>query len=195
VALDEDQDQSAAEFNVASYDGGTGSTAEDKYVGDAKRRERDVEGCAECRARWAREAEAAASGGVVEGGEPSSLSLKAASAAAALGRGPRAHDAQLLSSRYTVCDVRRRANASAGEVWLHAHGIVYDCGSFVRQHPGGPKSILSHVGQDCTEDFDFHSYEAQKQWRKLAVGTLAPCAAQPSVPGFVSRVADSCAIQ
>eukprot|EP00812_Abedinium_dasypus_P009758 NODE_3424_length_787_cov_577.781421.p1 GENE.NODE_3424_length_787_cov_577.781421~~NODE_3424_length_787_cov_577.781421.p1 ORF type:complete len:216 (-),score=50.35 NODE_3424_length_787_cov_577.781421:139-696(-) len=75
---------------------------------------------------------------------------------------------------YTMCEVQRQ-NAM-GNVWLVAHGRVYDASAFVRTHPAGPAPILRRAGKDCTADFDFHSKAARKSvWSTLEVGRVTPC--------------------
>jgi len=56
--------------------------------------------------------------------------------------------------------------------WLVVRGRVYDVTAFSSKHPGGPKAILRHAGTDSTEDFDFHSREAQKMWGQYHIGYL-----------------------
>jgi len=58
--------------------------------------------------------------------------------------------------------------------WLIAHGLVYDVTSFMARHPGGVKAILMHGGEDSTEDFEFHSRQAQKDWQPYIIGVLEP---------------------
>lgn len=76
-------------------------------------------------------------------------------------------------ARYTMCQVSKHTKAS--DVWLVAHGSVYDATEFLADHPGGPKSIMRHAGKDCSEDFDFHSSGAKTLWKDLYIGRLVTC--------------------
>lgn len=63
-------------------------------------------------------------------------------------------------------------HSSPDDVWLVAHGKVYDVTSMMDHHPGGRRSILRHAGQESTVDFDFHSKPGQHQWLKYQIGVL-----------------------
>ena len=56
--------------------------------------------------------------------------------------------------------------------WLIADGIVYDVTDWLLHHPAGVKSIVRHAGQDCTEDFHFHSKQAIQYWKKYQIGYI-----------------------
>ncbi|KAJ6783261.1 hypothetical protein PWT90_09772 [Aphanocladium album] len=43
---------------------------------------------------------------------------------------------------------------TADSCWVILYGKVYDVTSFLSEHPGGSKIILSLAGQDATEDYD-----------------------------------------
>jgi len=60
------------------------------------------------------------------------------------------------------------------DVWLVIHGCVYDCSTFLNDHPGGPEILQQHAGTDVTSDFEevFHSPDARKQLEDFIVGTL-----------------------
>lgn len=89
---------------------------------------------------------------------------------------------------FTVCDVG--LHNSEHDLWLHAHGRVYDVTAFVQQHPGGPRALLRHGGQDSTEDFDFHSISARSLWTSFAIGAVRHCKANPAATWI-----ESCSIQ
>ena len=59
------------------------------------------------------------------------------------------------------------------DCWLIADGVVYDVTSFLQEHPAGVAAIMRHAGKESSEDFHFHSRNAQRLWREYKVGTLA----------------------
>ncbi|KAG8467953.1 hypothetical protein KFE25_007005 [Diacronema lutheri] len=67
------------------------------------------------------------------------------------------------------------AHNTEGDLWMSAHGRVYDVSRLFESgaHPGGGKSLLSHAGQDCTLDFNFHSVAGQRDWAQYQIGWLA----------------------
>jgi cytochrome b involved in lipid metabolism len=91
---------------------------------------------------------------------------------------------------FTLCDVRR--HTTEDDCWLVAHGLVYDATAMITSHPGGRSSILRHAGCECSEDFDFHSRQAQRLWRDLCIGRLRKCGATPARR---SRLAWPCHLQ
>ncbi|KAL4887158.1 cytochrome b5-like heme/steroid binding domain-containing protein [Aspergillus karnatakaensis] len=60
------------------------------------------------------------------------------------------------------------------DLYLVVHDKVYDCSSFVDEHPGGEEVLLDVGGQDGTEAFEDvgHSDEAREILEGLLVGTL-----------------------
>lgn len=58
------------------------------------------------------------------------------------------------------------------DCWLIADGVVYDVTSFLAEHPAGVAAIMRHAGKESSEDFQFHSQNAQRLWREYKVGTL-----------------------
>jgi hypothetical protein len=79
------------------------------------------------------------------------------------------------SSGYTMCQIRRHNNLAS--CWLIAGGIVYDATCFVKDHPGGVKSILRYAGgkKDTTDDMLFHTKETRRQWKELGIGKVKTC--------------------
>mmetsp|Transcript_14137 Transcript_14137/g.32067 ORF Transcript_14137/g.32067 Transcript_14137/m.32067 type:complete len:164 (+) Transcript_14137:73-564(+) len=78
------------------------------------------------------------------------------------------------SNVYTWCQVRRRV--LEGSLWLVAHGNIYDASGYVDEHPGSVEAILKKVGEDCSEDFDFHtSASRRKEWASVRVGRVVKC--------------------
>lgn len=58
----------------------------------------------------------------------------------------------VVKSGYTLDDVAKHASASS--CWTAVYGDVYDVTSWINQHPGGKRAILSMCGTDGTNSFD-----------------------------------------
>ncbi|KAI9376572.1 cytochrome b5-like heme/steroid binding domain-containing protein [Aspergillus egyptiacus] len=60
------------------------------------------------------------------------------------------------------------------DLYMVVHDKVYDCSSFVDEHPGGEEVLLDVAGQDATEAFEDvgHSDEAREVLQGLLVGNL-----------------------
>ncbi|XP_078444502.1 nitrate reductase [NADH] 1-like [Wolffia australiana] len=72
---------------------------------------------------------------------------------------------------YSMSEVRRHSTKDSA--WIVVHGHVYDCTSFLKDHPGGADSILINAGSDCSEDFDaIHSDKAKAMLEAYRVGEL-----------------------
>lgn len=58
------------------------------------------------------------------------------------------------------------------DYWIVIDNMVFDCSSFVEDHPGGEQVILSFLGQDCSWQFwRFHSPEHMRVYgRPLRIG-------------------------
>ncbi|TVU29502.1 hypothetical protein EJB05_21069, partial [Eragrostis curvula] len=85
----------------------------------------------------------------------------------------------------TMSEVRK--HASRDSAWIVVHGHVYDCTSYLKDHPGGADSILVNAGTDCTEEFDaIHSDKAKALLGAYRVGELVDDGA-----GYISRSSDS----
>ncbi|XP_071731200.1 nitrate reductase [NADH]-like [Rutidosis leptorrhynchoides] len=75
------------------------------------------------------------------------------------------------SVTYSMSEVNK--HNSADSAWIIVHGHVYDCTSFLKDHPGGSDSILINAGTDCTEEFDaIHSDKAKKLLEEYRIGEL-----------------------
>lgn len=76
---------------------------------------------------------------------------------------------------YTPCEIRR--HNSMASCYLVAAPHVYDATTFIREHPGGKRSILRYGGgaKDVGEDINFHSAAARAVWKKLVVGKVKEC--------------------
>lgn len=79
----------------------------------------------------------------------------------------------VVAGRFTMCQVKR--HNTADNLWLVAHGKVYDATELLDMHPGGRNSLLMEAGKDCTTDYDFHSKAARKIWGELCIGKVVPC--------------------
>jgi len=84
-----------------------------------------------------------------------------------------------MSKEFTFSDVSE--HTSKKDLYMVIHDKVYDCTSFVDEHPGGEEVMLDVGGQDSTEAFEDvgHSDEAREILEGLLVGTLKRGANDP----------------
>jgi len=77
-----------------------------------------------------------------------------------------------MSKEFTFSDVSE--HTSKKDLYMVIHDKVYDCTSFVDEHPGGEEVMLDVGGQDSTEAFEDvgHSDEAREILEGLLVGTV-----------------------
>ncbi len=56
--------------------------------------------------------------------------------------------------------------------WLIAHNNIYDVTDLIKHsnHPGSSKALITHIGKDCTKDYDFHT--SKTCWKKYQIGKL-----------------------
>ncbi|KAF7591818.1 hypothetical protein BBP40_001089 [Aspergillus hancockii] len=68
------------------------------------------------------------------------------------------------------------------DLYMIVHDKVYDCTSFVDEHPGGEEVLLDVGGQDATEAFEDvgHSDEAREILDGLLVGNLKRMPGDPA---------------
>ncbi|EAW11302.1 cytochrome b5-like heme/steroid binding domain-containing protein [Aspergillus clavatus NRRL 1] len=68
------------------------------------------------------------------------------------------------------------------DLYLIVHDKVYDCTSFVDEHPGGEEVLLDVGGQDSTEAFEDvgHSDEAREILDGLLIGTVKRVPGDPA---------------
>ena len=71
---------------------------------------------------------------------------------------------------YNADEVSR--HRSPTDLWLTAHGKVYDVTEWVEMHPGGSAALLGRGGRDATRDLDFHSAKARAMWEATYIGRL-----------------------
>eukprot|EP00894_Picocystis_sp_ML_P002703 jgi/Pico_ML_1/53220/g3800.t1 len=58
--------------------------------------------------------------------------------------------------------------------WIIFRGQVFDCTSYLKDHPGGTASILLNAGTDVTEEFEaIHSNKAHEMLKPFYIGDLA----------------------
>ncbi|KAI5468139.1 cytochrome b5-like heme/steroid binding domain-containing protein [Mariannaea sp. PMI_226] len=60
------------------------------------------------------------------------------------------------------------------DLYVVIHDEVYDCTSFIDEHPGGEEVLLDIAGKDATEAFEDvgHSDEAREILQDLSIGNL-----------------------
>lgn len=89
---------------------------------------------------------------------------------------------------YTMCQLRRHNHADSA--WILVGNTIYDATTYIKGHPGGMETILRKTGgvTDCTEDLNFHSKRAQKEWRKFEVGTLCECPRSCGLGGVIQSL-------
>mmetsp|Transcript_8023 Transcript_8023/g.18744 ORF Transcript_8023/g.18744 Transcript_8023/m.18744 type:complete len:895 (-) Transcript_8023:267-2951(-) len=84
------------------------------------------------------------------------------------------------SAQYTEEEVEKHATEDTA--WIVVKDKVYDCTSYLNEHPGGASSIMLLAGQDATEDFEaVHSSKAWDLLNQYCIGTLSKSgAAKPA---------------
>lgn len=76
------------------------------------------------------------------------------------------------SKVFTLSDVAEHNTKK--DLWMVVHDKVYDCSSFVDEHPGGEEVMLDVGGQDATDAFEDvgHSDEAREILKGMLQGDL-----------------------
>ncbi|KAF9976318.1 hypothetical protein BGZ65_007880 [Modicella reniformis] len=71
---------------------------------------------------------------------------------------------------FTMADLAQ--HSTRDDLYLAIGGKVYDCTTFIDEHPGGEEVLLDEAGKDATESFDDvgHSNQARDQLREMYVG-------------------------
>ncbi|KAL4932644.1 cytochrome b5-like heme/steroid binding domain-containing protein [Aspergillus undulatus] len=79
------------------------------------------------------------------------------------------------------------------DLYLVVHDKVYDCTSFVDEHPGGEEVLLDVGGQDGTEAFEDvgHSDEAREILEGLLVGNIKRMPGDPAPKAHAPSSSDS----
>ncbi|KAL6234735.1 cytochrome b5-like heme/steroid binding domain-containing protein [Aspergillus navahoensis] len=82
---------------------------------------------------------------------------------------------------------------SKKDLYMVIHDKVYDCSTFVDEHPGGEEVLLDVSGQDATEAFEDvgHSDEAREILEGLLVGNLKRLPGDPTPKVHGSSSSDS----
>ncbi|THX28183.1 cytochrome b5 [Aureobasidium pullulans] len=77
-----------------------------------------------------------------------------------------------MSQEFTYSDISEHNTKK--DLFMVVHDKVYNCTSFVDEHPGGEEVMLDVGGQDATEAFEDvgHSDEAREILEGLLVGTV-----------------------
>tara|TARA_B100001250_G_C19771568_1_gene777407 strand:+ start:1463 stop:1717 length:255 start_codon:yes stop_codon:yes gene_type:complete len=75
-----------------------------------------------------------------------------------------------MKMEYSIKEVSKHNNEY--DCWLIAHNKIYNVTDFIEKHPIGSKPLIRKAGQDCTEDYDFHSKSSKKEWEKYYIGYI-----------------------
>ncbi|KAL4895063.1 cytochrome b5-like heme/steroid binding domain-containing protein [Aspergillus ambiguus] len=88
----------------------------------------------------------------------------------------------MASKEFTLSQVA--GHNTKKDLYMVVHDKVYDCSSFVDEHPGGEEVLLDVGGQDATEAFEDvgHSDEAREILDGLYVGDLKRMPGDPAPP-------------
>ena len=80
---------------------------------------------------------------------------------------------------FTLSDVAEHNTKK--DLWMVVHDKVYDCTSFVDEHPGGEEVMLDVGGQDATDAFEDvgHSDEAREILKGMLKGDLKRAVSLP----------------
>ena len=68
------------------------------------------------------------------------------------------------------------AHNTRDDLWMVIDGKVYDCTSFLDEHPGGEEVMIDCGGIDATGPFDDigHSEDAREMLEPLLIGVIDP---------------------
>ncbi|OQD67196.1 hypothetical protein PENDEC_c042G04974 [Penicillium decumbens] len=95
------------------------------------------------------------------------------------------------SKEFTLAEVT--AHNTKKDLYMVIHDKVYDCTSFVDEHPGGEEVLLDVAGQDGSEAFEDvgHSDEAREILDGLLVGTVKRMPGDPEPKAQATATASS----
>lgn len=87
-----------------------------------------------------------------------------------------------MSKVFTFEEVEK--HNTRDDLWIIYDGKVYDCSSYVDEHPGGEEVIMDVAGADATEPFEDigHSEDAREILSGLLIGTLEGGAPKKAAP-------------
>ena len=107
----------------------------------------------------------------VECREPETSWLLGAFASVCPGKNNDSHSTKY----YSMWQFRRHNTLDSA--WILVGNEIFDATPYIRSHPGGAAVILKKAGGavDCTEDMNFHSKKAQREWKRYKVGNLCRC--------------------
>ncbi|KAJ5467386.1 hypothetical protein N7475_005138 [Penicillium sp. IBT 31633x] len=90
------------------------------------------------------------------------------------------------TQEFTLQEIAKHSTKK--DLYLIVHDKVYDCSSFVDEHPGGEEVLLDVGGQDSTEAFEDvgHSDEAREILDGLLVGTVKRLPGDPVAKAHAS---------
>lgn len=65
-----------------------------------------------------------------------------------------------------------QGTSASDALWIVVDNVVYDCTSFIHEHPGGIQVVLSFIGEDCSWQFwRFHGKQHMEEYgRPLRIG-------------------------
>jgi len=96
----------------------------------------------------------------------------------------------MATKEYTYSDVSEHNTKK--DLFIVVHDKVYNCSSFVDEHPGGEEVLLDVGGQDATEAFEDvgHSDEAREILEPMLVGTLKRQPGDPQPKSYSQATKD-----
>ena len=79
-----------------------------------------------------------------------------------------------MSKIFTLEEIE--AHNTREDLWMVIDGKVYDCTSFLDEHPGGEEVMIDCGGTDATGPFEDigHSEDAREMLEPLLIGTIDP---------------------
>ena len=80
--------------------------------------------------------------------------------------------------KVTQCQVSQYNGENGRDIWILLGEKVINASLFAQEypHPGGIRVLQKRAGQDCSNDFYFHSQKSRNLWLKYQVALLVPCA-------------------
>lgn len=69
--------------------------------------------------------------------------------------------------KYTIEEIQK---LKEDRIILLCGKYIYDVTEFINSHPVGEKPIIKHMDSDNTVNYNFHSKNAKKMWKKYLIG-------------------------